>query len=80
MGTPEGMLPKRRFGNNIKIDLKVIEGTVMDLIHVTQHRGKCKAVINAVRELRIPKNAGKLFTNGELLICLEVLCCTVLVG
>jgi hypothetical protein len=80
MGTPEGKLPICRFGDNIKIDLKVIECTGMDLIHVAQHRGKWKAIVDAVQEFRIPKNAGTFFTNGELLICLEVFCCTVLVG
>jgi len=52
----------------------------MEWIHVAQHRGKWKTVLNAVKDFRIPKNAGKLFTNWELLICPETLCCTVLVG
>jgi hypothetical protein len=55
----------RRFGYNIKIDLKVIEWTGMDLIHVPQHRGKWKTVVNAVKDFRIPKYSRKLFTNGD---------------
>ena len=30
MGTPEGKIPRRRFGDNIKIDLKVTEWTGME--------------------------------------------------
>jgi hypothetical protein len=46
----------------------------------TSVQGQVEGRVNAVKDFRIPKNAGKLFTNRELLICPEVLCCTVLVG
>jgi len=48
VGTPDGKLRMRRFGDNIKVDLKVTEWTGMDLIHAAQHRGKWKTIVNAV--------------------------------
>ena len=32
---------------------------------MAQYTGKWKAVVHAVKDSRIPKNAGMLFSNGE---------------
>jgi hypothetical protein len=64
VGKPEGKRPlgrpRRRWIDNIKIDLLEIGLCVVDWIGLAQNRYRWRAVVNSVMNLRVPKNAGKL--------------------
>jgi hypothetical protein len=51
--------PRRRWLDNIKIDLREIGWDVMDWIYLAQDRDQWRAVVNAVMNLRVPYDAGK---------------------
>jgi hypothetical protein len=57
-GTPEGNKPlgrpRRRWEDNIKIDLRKIEWGGMDWIDLVQDRDQSRALVNTVMNLRIP--------------------------
>jgi hypothetical protein len=61
---PEGKRPlgrpRRRWINNIKMELLEIGLSVVDWIDLTQDRYRWRAFVNSVMNLRIPYNAGKL--------------------
>jgi hypothetical protein len=61
---PEGKRPlgrpRRRWIDNIKFDLLEIGLNVVDWIGLAQDRYRWRALLNAVMNLRVPKNAGKL--------------------
>jgi hypothetical protein len=63
---PEGRRPlprhRRRWENNIKMDLQDV-GEGMDWIDLAQDRGRWRAVVNAVVNLRVPYNAGNFLTS-----------------
>jgi len=46
--------PRRRWEDNIKMDLKGVECGDMDWIHLTQDRDRWWALVNAVMNLRVP--------------------------
>jgi hypothetical protein len=58
VGKPEGKRPlgrtKRRWEDNIKIDLREIGWGGMDWIDLTQDRDQWKALVNTVMNLRVP--------------------------
>jgi hypothetical protein len=58
IGKPEGKRPlgrpRRRWIDNIKIDLLEIDLNVVDWIGLAQDRYRCRAHVNAVINLRIP--------------------------
>jgi hypothetical protein len=58
VGKPEGKStlgrPRRRWVNNIKVDLGEIEWGGMDWIELAQDRGQWKALVNTVMNLRVP--------------------------
>jgi hypothetical protein len=58
MGKPEGRRslgrPRRRFDDNIKMDLREIEWGGMDWIDLTQERDQWRALVNTVVNLRVP--------------------------
>jgi hypothetical protein len=64
---PEGKRPlgrpRRRWMDNIKMDLLEIGLSVVDWIGVAQDRYRWRALVNTLMNLRVPLNAGKL-TNG----------------
>jgi hypothetical protein len=57
VGMPKGKRllrrPRRRWGDNIKMDLREIEWDGMDWIDLTVDRDQWKAVVNAVMNLRV---------------------------
>jgi hypothetical protein len=58
MGKPEGKRPlgrpRRRWVDNIKMDLKEIGWVGIDWIELAQDRDQCRAVVNTVMNLRVP--------------------------
>jgi hypothetical protein len=58
LGNPEGKRPlgrpRRRRMNNIKMDLREIEWDGMYWIDLAQDRDRWRALVNAVKNLRIP--------------------------
>jgi hypothetical protein len=64
LGKPEGKRPlglsRRRWVDNIKLDLLVIGWGGVEWIGLAQDRDKWRALMNAVMNLRVPLNAGKL--------------------
>jgi hypothetical protein len=58
VGKPEGKSPlgrpRRRWVDNIKIDLRVTEWEDMDWINLAQDMDQWRALVNAVMNLRVP--------------------------
>jgi hypothetical protein len=58
VGKPEGGRPlgrpRRRWENNIKMDLREVGWGGMDWINVAQDRHRWRALVNAVMNLRVP--------------------------
>jgi hypothetical protein len=58
VGTPEGKRPvgrpRRRWIDNIKMDLLEIGVNVVDWIGLVQDRYRCRALVNSVMNLRVP--------------------------
>jgi len=58
VGKPEGkrplVRPRRRWEDNIKIDLQEVGGGGMDWIVLAQNRDRWRELVNAVMKLRVP--------------------------
>jgi hypothetical protein len=58
VGNPEGKKPlerpRRRWVDNIKINLREIGWDCMDWIELAQDRDQSRALVNAVMNLRVP--------------------------
>jgi hypothetical protein len=58
VGKPEGKRslggPRRRWVDNIKMDLREIGWAAMDWIHLDQDRDRWRALVNTVMNLRVP--------------------------
>jgi hypothetical protein len=58
VGKPEGMIPlgrpRRRWENNIRMDLGEIGWGDMDWIDLDQDRDQWRALVNMVRNFRVP--------------------------
>jgi hypothetical protein len=64
VGKPEGKrplrIPRRRWVDNIKIDLREIEWDGMDWIDLAQDRDQWRALVNTMMNLQVLLNAEKL--------------------
>ena len=58
VGKPEGKRPlgrpRRRWEDNIKMDLQEVGCEVMNCIELAQDRGRWRALVNAVMNLPVP--------------------------
>jgi hypothetical protein len=58
VGKPEGKRPlgrpRRRWIDNMKMDLLEIGVSVVDWIGLAQDRYRCRALVNSVMNLRVP--------------------------
>ena len=62
IGKPEGKRlwgrPRRRWEDNIKMDLREVGGGVGDWMKLAQDRDRWRALVGTVRNLRVPKMRG----------------------
>jgi hypothetical protein len=67
VGKPEGRRPlgrpRRRWVDNIKMDLREIGWDGVDWVDLAEDRDQLRALVNTVMNLRLPYNAGK-FLSG----------------
>jgi hypothetical protein len=55
--------PRRRWIDNIKMDLREIGWDGIDWINLAQDRDQSRALMNTVMKLRVPKNAGNFLSS-----------------
>jgi len=55
--------PRRRWEDNMKMDLQEVGCRGMYWIKLAQDRDRWRALVNAVVKLGVPLNAGKFFTG-----------------
>ena len=76
MGKPEGKRalgrPRRRWEDNIKMDLQDVGCGIMDWVKLAQGRDRWRALVNTVMNLRVPQKAGNFCSvlylkTGQLL-------------
>ena len=62
VGKPEGKRPlgrpRRRWGDNIKMDLQEVGGDCGDWMELAQDRDRWRALVSTVMNLRVPKMRG----------------------
>ena len=62
VGKPEGkgplVRPRRRWEDNIKIDLQKMGGGCGDCMELVQDKDRWRALVSTVRNLRVPKMRG----------------------
>jgi hypothetical protein len=67
VGKPEGRRPlgraRRRWVDNIKIDLREIGWDGIDWIDQAQDRSQWRALVNMVMNFLVPQNAGKCLSS-----------------
>ena len=54
VGKPEGKGPRRRWEDNINMDLQEVGCESMDWIELAQDRDRWRSLVNAIMNLRIP--------------------------
>jgi hypothetical protein len=58
VGTPEGKRPlgrlRRRWVDNIRMDLGEVGWSDVDWIHLAQDRNRWRALVNSILNLRVP--------------------------
>jgi len=78
VGQPEGKRPlgrpRRRWEDNIKMDLQGVGYGVMGCIELAQDRYRWRALVNAVVKFRVPLNAGNFFLAENRLASQQGLC------
>ena len=73
VGKPEGKRPlgrpRRRWVNNIRMDLQEVGCGHVDLIGLAQDRDRWGTLVSAVMNLRVPWNAGNFLTSCKPVSC-----------
>jgi hypothetical protein len=54
---------RRRWKENIEMNLRGTEWSDMDWIHLAQNVDQCRTVVNTVMNLRVPQNFGKFLSS-----------------
>jgi hypothetical protein len=67
VGKPEGNGPlggpRRKWDDNIKMDIQEVGGGGMDWIELAQDMDRWRTLVNVVMDLRVPLNAGNFLTG-----------------
>jgi len=67
VGKPEGKRPRgrprRRWKDNIKMDLQEVGGAYGDWMELARDKDRWRALVSTVMNLRVPKNAGNFLTS-----------------
>jgi hypothetical protein len=67
MGKPEGKRqlgrPRRRWEDNVRVDLQEVGCGCGDWIGLAQNRDMWRALVSSVMNLRVPKKAGNFLTS-----------------
>jgi hypothetical protein len=67
VGKPEGKRPlekpRRRWEDNNKMHLQEVGCAGMDWIELARDRNRCRALVTAVMNFQVPKNAGNFLTS-----------------
>jgi hypothetical protein len=75
VGKPEGRRPlgrpRRRWEDNIKMDLREVGCGGMDWIDLVQDKDRWGAVVNVVMNLRVSLNAGNFLKLAEDLLAVQ---------
>ena len=61
--------PRRRWVDNIRMDLQEVGGGHVDWIGLAQDRDRWRTLVSAVMNLRVPWNAGILLTSCKPVSC-----------
>jgi len=73
VGKPEGKRPlgrpRRRWVDNIRMDLKEVGCGNVDWIGLAQDRDRWRTLVSAVMKLRVPWNAGNFLTSCKPVSC-----------
>jgi hypothetical protein len=76
MGKPEGKRPlgrpRRRWVDNIRMDLGEVGWGDVDWIGLAGDRNRWRALVNSVLNLRVPLNAGKLSSGLSTSVHLHI--------
>ena len=63
VGKPEGKRPRRRWEDNIKMDLQEVGGGCGDWMELAQDRDRWQALVGTVMNLGVPKMRGIFLTS-----------------
>ena len=67
VGKPEGrrplVRPRRRWEDNIRMDLREVGCGCVDWMELAQDRDRWRALVSAMMNLRVPYNAGNFLTS-----------------
>ena len=55
--------PRRRWEDNIKMDLQEVGGSCGDWMELAQDRDRWRALVSMVMNFRVPQNAGNFMTS-----------------
>jgi len=78
VGKPEGkrplVIPRLSWEDSIKTDLQEVGCGGMDWIELAQERGRSRALVNAVMNIRVPLNAGNFLLSFKPVSFSEGIC------